>query len=48
MSTINVDIVQPFTPGTEVVDVNGLKVKGDNANATVQIGGSFSPVTAQS
>ncbi len=48
MSTINVDNVLPFTSGTQVVDVNGLKVKGNNPNSTVQIGGSSSVITSQS
>jgi hypothetical protein len=46
MSQINVNTVLPFT--LDVVDVNGLKLKGDNSNSTVQIGGSFGAITAQS
>jgi hypothetical protein len=45
MSQINVNVVLPLT--SNVVDVNGLKLKGNNSNSTVQIGGSSGLISAQ-
>jgi|694.fasta_scaffold13212_9 hypothetical protein len=47
MSQINVDIIQPFTPGTDVVDVNGVRVLGSISTSSIQVSSSYSATTSQ-
>lgn len=47
MSQINVDIIQPFTPGADVVDVNGVRVLGSISTSSIQVSSSYSATTSQ-
>jgi hypothetical protein len=47
MSQINVDTIQPFTPGTDVVDVNGVRVLGSISTSSIQVSSSYIATTSQ-